>query len=71
MNSKKGLNKGTNSLHLIFNLPDYVNRDSVTYYSYCFEESQNNLLQYAIAYLNLMGKTQKGPKIKKKINLLQ
>ena len=49
-NGKKGQKKLSNSLHLIFDLPDYVDRDSVDYYSYCFEQSQNNLLQYAISY---------------------
>ena len=48
--NKKGPNKGGNCLHLIFYLPDYVDHGSVTYYSYCFEQSDSNLMQYAILY---------------------
>ena len=49
-NSNTSNKKGLNSLHLVFDLPDYVERDSVDYYSYCFEQNQYNPLQYAIAY---------------------
>ena len=49
----KKKSKGGNDasiMTLTFDLPDFVDRDSVKHYSYCFEQRQNSQLQYAITY---------------------
>ena len=39
-----------NEMSLKFNLPDYVSRENVIHYSYCFQQSQLFQLQYNIKY---------------------
>ena len=39
-----------NEMSLKFNLPDYVSRENVIHYSYCFQQSQLFQLQYNITY---------------------
>ena len=47
--NKKG-EKENNAMTVIFNLPDFVSRENVKHYSYCFERSEFNELQYNITY---------------------
>ena len=48
---KKGKNDDENNkMTLKFQLPDFVNRESLQHYSYCFEKSEDNPLQYSITY---------------------
>ena len=47
--NKKG-EKENNAMTVIFNLPDFVSRDNVKHYSYCFENPGLNDLQYNITY---------------------
>ena len=47
--NKKG-EKENNAMTVIFNLPDFVSRDNVKHYSYCFERAGLNDLQYNITY---------------------
>ena len=52
-------NKEKNVLYLTFNLPEFVDRESALYYSYCFEPRDDNPLQYAIAYFEFDVKSAK------------
>ena len=42
--------KAVNTMTLKFDLPDFIDRDKIKHYSYCFEKSQDNPLQYSITY---------------------
>ena len=64
----KKKSKGGNDasiMTLTFDLPDFVDRDSVKHYSYCFEQRQNSQLQYAITYFEFDVKDAKAQKEEK------
>ena len=56
-----------NNLHLVFDLPDFVSRENIIAYSYCFEQKvdPNNAadrsLQYTIAYFEFEVKGEETP----------
>ena len=56
---KKDGKAGINTMSLTFILPDFVDRKSMQYYSYCFQQTASNDMQYAIAYFEMNTKKAK------------
>ena len=57
--NKKDGKAGINTMSLTFILPDFVDRKSMQYYSYCFQQTASNERQYAIAYFEMNTKKAK------------
>ena len=56
-NKKDGLSH--NEMLLKFNLPDFVSRENILHYSYCFQQTEYNQLQYNITYFEFETKASK------------
>ena len=53
------MNCGTNKMTLNFQLPEIVDREKLIHFSYCFEISDENPLQYSVAYFEFDTKSER------------